>query len=702
MVRVLLLALCLLWPGLAAAQLASLVADKVSVDSEATIVAEGNVEILYKGSRLTATEVIYDQKADRLRIIGPLTLYDGEDTQILADEAELDPGLRNGVLRGARLVMNQQLQIASAQIDRVDGRYTQLSRSVASSCQICASHPTPLWEIRARRVIHDAEEQQLYFDEAQFRVLGIPLLYLPRMRLPDPTLDRATGFLVPKIATRSDLGTGLKFPYFLRLGDHADLTFTPYISGKTRTLETIYRQETKTGRFEINGAASQDDIRDGATRAYLFANGTFRLPRDFRLSFNIETVSDDSYLREYGYSSKDRLASDVKITRTRDNDNFLASATSFKTLRFSDIGIENELPDRLTEVSYTRRLAEDPRWGQLWMTFDTIALARQSNEPSRGRDVARVTGRLDWRHSLALRNGMVVSGEAGAALDLFGVDQDPAFASSGQRFTPTASVELRWPLERQNGRVRHLIEPVVQLAWTDTSGDRSPNEDSTVVDFDEGNLFSLSRYPGLDRYEQGLRANVGLNWTRFDPSGWSFGATVGRVYRFDAPLQFAQTTGLSGDVSDWLVAGHVRYGNRFQMTTRSLLDLDFNFSRSETRLAWQNRRAAVAATYVWLPAVPSEGRLQDSSEITFDSGYRFDEFWTGRFDWSYEADASRSTSAGLGLKYENECVGFDLSLSREFTQSSTVKPITDVTFLVYLNGFGTGNGANAAKRSCRG
>ena len=47
------------------------------------------------------------------------------------------------------MVLDQQLQLAAAQIDRVDGRYTQLTRAAATSCQVCAAIAAPLWQIRA-------------------------------------------------------------------------------------------------------------------------------------------------------------------------------------------------------------------------------------------------------------------------------------------------------------------------------------------------------------------------------------------------------------------------------------------------------------------------------------------------------------------------------------------------------------------------
>ncbi len=149
-------------------------------------------------------------------------------------------------------------------------------------------------------------------------------------------------------------------PYFIRLGDHADLTFAPYLSSATRTLEARYRQEVRNGTLSFEGAVSDDDIRPGKTRAYLFAEGVFALPRDFTLEFDLELSSDDSYLFDYGYSEQDRLDSGVVISRVRDDQTLRGAATSFRTLRASEATIVQELPNKLLEFDISQRLARDP------------------------------------------------------------------------------------------------------------------------------------------------------------------------------------------------------------------------------------------------------------------------------------------------------------------------------------------------------
>ena len=182
------------------------------------------------------------------------------------------------MLTSARLVLQQQLQLAAAEIQRVDGRYTAMQRVVASSCKICAGSSTPLWEIRARRVVHDQAKQQLYFDHAQFRLGGVPVMYIPRLRMPDPSLKRASGFLLPSLKNNSNFGTGLMLPYFIKIGDSRDLTVTPFFTtGGIRTVNLRYRQAFATGGIEISGGMSRDRLLPGETRGYVLAHRAIRV-----------------------------------------------------------------------------------------------------------------------------------------------------------------------------------------------------------------------------------------------------------------------------------------------------------------------------------------------------------------------------------------------------------------------------------------
>lgn len=685
----------------AVAQVATLVADQVHINADTTITATGNVEILYETSRLKASSLTYNSTTDTLVIEGPLTLIDGENAVILADQAELDGRFSNGIMRGASMVLDQQLQLAAQEIHRVEGRYTQLDKTVASSCQICAGETVPLWQIRAKRVVHDQVEKQLYFYNAQFQVAGVPVVYLPRLRLPDPTVKRYQGLLVPDGVTSSRLGLGLRLPYFIPLGNSADITLTPYIAEKTRTLEFRYRQEFRKGGIEIEGAYSNDELLANTPRYYVFGKGRFNLPRNFRLNFDVEYTSDTDYLEEYDYSGKERLDSAVSITRTR-RDEFLGGGLfAFQTLKADEIPFDDQLPNIQGDLIYERRFYPTAIGGQGSWTIALQGHNRESDADQVGRDVVRISGDADWSRGWTFDSGVTARMGGKLSADIYQISQDSTYEPYTAQFTPTVETELRWPLSRSSANgLREIIEPVMHLAWTGTNAANVPNDDSTLIAFDEGNLYSLNRFPGRDRYERGARASVGLGYTRFDPSGWSLGLSAGRVLRADDLRQFPTSSGLDGTLSDWLVAGHIEPGKRFSIDGRALLRDDASITSAEARLKFSNEDLTLASTYVWNVEDDVFTILEKTSELTLDATYEIGRHWKTNLTYDYDFDVDRATRAEFGVSYRTECIIVDLSVSRRNSTSSNVGATTGFGFSVSLNGFGSDG--REFRRSCSG
>ncbi len=711
MIRLLTILLLVLMPLRAIAQeqpAALLVADQLYITRDRELVASGNVEAFQNGVRLSASAIRYNQGTGSLSIEGPITLTEGEGTVILANAAELDADLRNGILKGARLVLNQQLQLAAVQIDRVDGRYNQLYKTAVTSCRVCDDGTPPLWQIRAKRVIHDEVEQQLYFDEAQFLIGRMPVFWLPRLRLPGPTVERATGFLVPSIRSTSSLGVGLKIPYFIKLSEKRDVLLTPYLSSSTKTLEFRYRQAYRNGRIQIDAAVTRDDLRPTETRGYLFAEGLFALPNDFVLNFAIETVSDDGYLDTYGYSDADRLRSELTVSRARRDEFIRASFYNFKSLR--DDEVNETLPTLVLDGEYERRFFPLTLGGEVRTRLEahshtrTSSLSSDSNDADDvvdGRDVVRFNAEINWLRSYILRNGLRTDTNVGLALNSFSISQDDTTEDDPTEITPYASVTLRYPLTKTTtSGVSHVLEPVVQLSWTD--GDRLdiPNEESTRVEFDQGNLLSMSRFPRADRRERGAAAAVGIGWSRFNPNGWDAQVSVGQVFRQDHDTSFSTTSGLNTLSSDMLLAGQLISDSGLIFTGRSLFENDFSVSKAEFRGDYAFKRGKIGGSYVWLQEDADEDRDSEVSEFAIDGSYNINQFWTASADWRYDTQSDRASTAGFGLQYENECVTLDLTVERSYTTSTSVEPSTDFGFNIGLRGFSADTGTERYVRSC--
>ncbi len=684
---------------------AVLVADKVFVTPDRQLIATGNVEVFQGDVRLSAQEIVFDNSEGRLKISGPIRIDQENHTTILADAAELDRDLRNGILTSARLVFQQQVQLAALQMTRVNGRYTQLYKTAVTSCDVCDDGRPPLWQIRAERVTHDQDEQQLYLENAHLHIRDVRVFYLPALRLPDPTLERSSGFLVPSIRTTSTLGTGVKVPYFFELGDHRDLTVTPYISPKTTTLDLRYRQAFRSGDIELNGAFTRDDLQPGEDRGYLFVDGDFNVLDDFNLRFQGRSTSDDAYVADYSLPDVDRLRSQVTLDRAERDRLLTGSLIHYKTLRDSED--QNLIPSIIGDVTY------EQRWHPAWRngefraattshthrrTSDAIATA---TDPM-GRDVARLNLDVSWRENWHLPFGILGSWQLGTAIDHVRLADDDTFQVNNTRVTPRSAVTFRLPMTRQDpSGATQFVEPIVQLGWSNVTGDPIPNDESNFVEFDQGNLLSLSRFPSTDAREDGVSLVYGVNWARFTPDGWQANATIGQVFRQHANSNFTKSSGLGGTSSDLLLAGQLKFYDGTALTMRGLLNGSLNFSKAEVRGDWENDKAQLSGSYLWLGTDTAESRSEETSEFWLDGQYQLTGNWSTSANIRYDISDARATRAGLGLAYQNECVTLDLSINRRYTSTTSVEPSTDFGFTISMNGFSVNSDSKHYRRSCR-
>ena len=247
-----------------------------------------------------------------------------------------------------------------------------------------------------------------------------------------------------------------------------------------------------------------------------------------------------------------------------------------------------------------------------------------------------------------------------------------------------------------------VLEPIVRIDISDTGGNTVPLEDSRVIEFDEGNLFSFSRYPGVDGVEDGVRVAAGATWRRRDANGWRVDLAFGRVASLDGDLGYGDALGLSGDRSEWLVAGHLGIRDELTLATRALLSDTTDVTLTESRIDWDTERFTIGSSYVFAPPEPAEGRDAKLSEWTFEGAYDLTDRWTASADWRYDFTGDRTARAGVGIEYTNECARVALSISRRYASSTSVDPTTEFGFRVSLLGVGGSDAERVARQSCGG
>ncbi len=694
----------LLFPFLASAQEATtsssvtLIADRINLSATGQLVASGNVEAVHDTKKLLASQVTYDRETGRLRLEGPLQLLEDDTLTILADEGEISDDFREGIMLGAKMILSEYTEISSPRVERYEGRYSRFDGAMATSCQVCKAGEPPFWQIRATRVTHDQQEKQLYFENAQLRILDLPVLYLPTLRLPDPTLERATGFLIPSLQTTSQLSAGLKVPYYIRLDDHSDLTLTPYLSLQTTTLNFNYRRAFSRGRLEFEGAITRDDLMKGLNRGYFFGAGGFALRDGHQLLFDLEWASDSAYLYDYQLPERDRPESQIVLTRTRHHEYYRAGFTHFQSLREGDV--ERELPTLVADFNYQQRYFPELIGGEVRLGILNHGHRRQSKADALGRDVAQTSVDVSLLQHRNLPAGIRAKLHVGLSGDVFKVWDDQQFADVISRATPTVGLSFGLPLLRVREAVSDYIEPIAQFGWSQVSDEIVPEANTSRVEFDQGNLLALSRFPSPVAREDGAAFAYGLSWERYRNFG-HFGLIVGQIIREIAHAGFSPSSGLSGKNSDILIAAQLVADFGLDLSARTILDEAFDANKFELRAEWRQRHTAVRATYVSLARDLAENRQNQEAELNLSLITNISRHWTTNVGWRYDVAESRMAEAGVGLTYRNECVELQVALNRRNASSASIEPTTDFAVNVVLHGFSSRTDQSRYRRSCR-
>jgi len=651
--------------------------------------AIGQAEAYYGARILAADRLEYDEGAGKVRAVGAVALRNEDGTYLFADAADLDATFENGTVTQPRALIAGGARFAAVEGRRVDGRYTVLSKAVYSPCEVCFDDPTPLWRVRAAKVIHDEVTRDVIYEDATFEVEGVPVVYLPYFRHPDPSVKRRTGFLPPTLGEGSTIGYSVKTPYFIELSPSRDLTLTPFFTSNDGVLgEVEYRAATESGQYRLWGAGiinNQVADADGF-RGALNGEGRFSLGGDLGWGFDLNLASDDTFLRRYNYSNDDRVTS--RLFAVNENERLFAEANAYYFQSFRADEDSDNIPFALPELRLRYRALEDPTYGVVTATGDVLHLEREE-----GLDLTRVSSGIRWERQFLTEQGLVVTPFAGAHGDVFLTSSDPLTDNDPQgRINVVGGVDVRMPFIAENELGTHILEPVVQLIVSPNQGgqDELPNEDSLDLNFDETILLTTeSRFAGLDRIETGTRLNAGIRYDFTSNSGFGIEAVYGRVFRTRDNDDFTETSGLSNAESDHVGAVRFKFDPYFDITARARAsEEDLNLERTEIYARGSYRAVSAAVTYVKLEADAFSGVTEDREEISARGLVRITDELTAYASGRRDFEDDRLVDASGGLIFENECCFIDFSVSRRFNEDRDVDDGTDFGLTFRLKSLG--------------
>ena len=685
------LALFLLAGGPAPAQQAPsrstpvlITADEVSYDRKrGLVVAKGNVEVSQGPRVLKADSLIYNQKTKTVVAYGKISLTEPTGEVIFADRIKLTDDLREGVVENFRMLFPDNTRVAANSAVRTGGNRTEMREVVFSPCRICPKNPDrpPLWALKARRVVHDQKAQDIEYYDAWMEIFGVPVIYTPYFRHPDPTVKRRSGFLAPVFGSDSELGLSVQTPYFLVLGPDKDLTLSPRIYTLERpALFAEWRHRVVGGRYDITGSFTNVKRRDAAggrisgrqSRGHVFTTGLFDISKTWRFGWDGGWTTDDTFLRRYDVSNRDSIVSTLFAERFKGRDYTAVRGYYFQGLRERDDAKKTPVILPLIDTNLVGK--PHGKWGRWSIDLNLLGLSRFEGPNSR-----RLSMKAGWEMPrMITRGGHVFLAGAILQSDIYWTQNVPNPAVPGSKFSgvtgrifPQAYAEWRYPLVRELGNVRHTIEPRIAIITGPNFGNpyRIPNEDSRDVELDDTNIFNLNRFNGLDRVERGTRIVYGISNAFYGNRGGRTEIFLGNSYRLTRRHDFPAGSGIDNQLSDLVgrivmePADYLRILYRFRIGTKDLVA-----KRHEVSVTANLDVVRISGGYFFFGANENNAEFGGREEITGGISARISKFWSVNANTRYDLTSTGGPlSWGLGVTFKNECCTINFQYTRSFT-----------------------------------
>ena len=164
----------------------------------------------------------------------------------------------------------------------------------------------PPWEMTAEEIKHDKQKKTIYYKNASLKIYDKKVFYFPKFFHPDPTVDRQSGFLVPKIQDNSTTGLSFNLPYFVAIAENKDITLSPRFFAKDKFLiQSELRQKNKNSNHEIDFSHYISSGENSKNHFFYNFNKDYENENfdEIELNIKLEQVSDETYLKAYKIES---------------------------------------------------------------------------------------------------------------------------------------------------------------------------------------------------------------------------------------------------------------------------------------------------------------------------------------------------------------------------------------------------------------
>ena len=639
-------------------------ADKIEVFNNGNkIKATGNILIQTEEYSSSTDNLIYDKSKERVKTSGNIIIKDKIENYYYFDKFISDKDFNNAGGTNTKIRLNDGSRIVGKTFIRTNSNINQINDALYTPCvnENYITENCPGWKLSAKKVIHDVEKQNIYYEGATLSILNVPVLYSPFFSHPDPSVKKRSGLLMPSISSDNNLGTTFSIPYFFNLSSNFDVTLTPNIQSKADDYYSVnYRHLTKNHQFNIDSSISNDKYNTG-TKNHIFVNGEVRNPFG-KFDYKIQTSNNDTYLRKNHIDELTILTSGLNFTKEMDNSYLDFSSSIHKHLNNSS---NQKWEYVYPSISFDIYNYKDSIYGLDWKIDNSLLNYKTINKDYEQQLSSEILS--DSIH-ISKKTGLKFVNTIQNRLIYF---NNSVNNYSQLRVFPQLSSKISYPLSKSKNNRSEILEPIVMPILA------PHNNYANDQNISNSNIFSLNRETSLSQWESGPRINYGINWL-INNSDLVINNSLGQSIKAKKDN--------STEISNYFI------GNSLDFGSIGYIKSDITIDRQDLYLKDNNINSSLNFDKIKFGFdydYETSNRIKTSEQISIGAKVNFYKDTNLIMSARKDLMSDKSIGNAFGIHYENDCLAMSFDYFRDFTAIDDIEKSRGFSFTITLKPFGT-------------
>jgi LPS-assembly protein len=645
----------------------------------------------------------YLSKQSIIKSVGLIKVFDNKNNSYEFSQIYIDKKKKEIIGADIKAFLNEKSfkthnnnkpRVFANTVDIKDSK-TTFKNNVFTLCDYRKNDKCPPWTLQSKEMLHDNEKKTIYYKNALIKIYDVPILYMPYLSHPDPTVDRRSGFLPPRFMNTKNLGNSISVPYYFAIDKDKDFTLTNRLIAREHPIFLgEYRQEFKSSNLLVDaghteGYKNTSTLKKGGDKSHFFTkftkNFTGRNNSDNFFSFNLESASDDKYLKLYKVKSlltdynKDVLESSINFSH-QNEDLFLGVNSSlYKSLK-------EDYNDKYEYILPSITLDKN-----LFSGSDLGSMDIQSNFQIHNYDTNKTEKFLVNDFTWDIKDVNFRSSLQGKWLANFKNTNYETKNISEYKSDTTSELfgaigylsKINLYKDGNNGNLHYLTPKI--LTRFSPEHMRKAKDGSKLNTL---NAFKLNRLNNSNNFEGGLNATLGFDYSLIDSAqDEKVKISMAQIINEKENKKMPSISSLDEKLSD--LAG--------KMTINTYKDLNINYNflvdqnykdlnYNEMGIDYSNEMLKFDLSYI-----KEDKHVGDEEYVKTDLKYMYNDKASFSFKNKRNIKTDSSEYYDLSYEYLNDCLRAGLVYRREFYNDSELEPENSLMFKITLIPFGNIN-----------